>query len=83
MLLGAHPGKTVHRGVQVTRKIVGCLGAHAESGARVFFDCQQSGERRFFEMLDEIGDSGIKLSSWNHVAHQPEGERLRRVTLLC
>ena len=38
------------------------LGAHAESGARVFFDRQQSSKRRFFKMLDEIGNGGIELT---------------------
>jgi hypothetical protein len=47
LLLCAHTRKTVHRGVQVAGKIVGCLGAHAKSRACEFFDGQQSGKRRF------------------------------------
>ena len=68
--------------MQVARKIVSGLGAQAESGARVLLDRQQSSKRRFFKMLDEIGDGGIELTGRDHVAHQPEGERFVRVDLL-
>ena len=68
--------------MQVAGEIIGCLGAHAESGAREFFDRQQSGKRGFLKLLHESGDGGIELISRHDIAHQTEGERFLRVDLL-